>query len=349
MEPYKAGIIGLGFIGAGDQVSGDALGQRVENLDGTHAQALSAQSAIALVCGSSRDEGRRRRFEQRHPGVRTYADWRQMLERERLDILSVATYAPEHPEMVIAAAERGVRVIWCEKPIAPSPEEGNRMLDACARAGTLLVINHNRRFNPNYQRLRDLIAAGGLGTLTSVALRWPNGRLGNIGTHMIDALVMLAGQKVAAVSGTLDLAGKPDCRGERFRDPGGWGVLRLAGGLMATVDAADFAIGPPHLTVYGTDGCAVTGRDEVDIRYHDGRTEHWPSTRSQATSMHRAAEWIVNWLNTGKPAQAFETDPADSVHVLEAIAAFHISHERNAAWVELPLKGDDRRCVVRSG
>src|SRR5262249_11877033 len=59
---YRAGIIGLGFIGAADQVSGDALGQRVCDLDGTHLAALSGHPRIELIAGSSRDEARRERF-----------------------------------------------------------------------------------------------------------------------------------------------------------------------------------------------------------------------------------------------------------------------------------------------
>ena len=59
---YRAGIIGLGFIGGGDQVSGDALGQQVGDLDGTHLAALSSHPRVDLVAGSSRDEGRRLRF-----------------------------------------------------------------------------------------------------------------------------------------------------------------------------------------------------------------------------------------------------------------------------------------------
>ena len=86
---YRAGIIGLGFIGAGDPVSGDVLGQRVEDLGGTHFGALTAHSRVQLVAGSSRDEGRRRRFAERS-GLRTYADWREMLDTEALDIGSVA-------------------------------------------------------------------------------------------------------------------------------------------------------------------------------------------------------------------------------------------------------------------
>ena len=52
---YRAGIIGLGYIGAADQVSGDALGQQVSNLDGTHVGALSGNPRVELVAGSSRD------------------------------------------------------------------------------------------------------------------------------------------------------------------------------------------------------------------------------------------------------------------------------------------------------
>jgi hypothetical protein len=52
---YRAGIIGLGFIGARDQVSGDALGQQVRDLDGTHLAALAHCPRIKLVAGSSRD------------------------------------------------------------------------------------------------------------------------------------------------------------------------------------------------------------------------------------------------------------------------------------------------------
>ncbi len=78
----RAGIIGLGFIGAGDQVSGDRIGQSVANLDGHHRGALSNHPRIDLVSGSSRDSGRRERF-QADTGAKTYADWQEMLLKER--------------------------------------------------------------------------------------------------------------------------------------------------------------------------------------------------------------------------------------------------------------------------
>ena len=99
---YHAGIIGLGFIGAGDQISRDALGQRVENLDGTHIAAYSNHPSVRIVCGSSRDEGRRTRFFSRvDKDVRVYTDWREMIHSAKPDIISIAAYTPAHAEMVI--------------------------------------------------------------------------------------------------------------------------------------------------------------------------------------------------------------------------------------------------------
>lgn len=343
---YRAAIIGLGFIGGGDQVSGDAIGgQQVSNLDGTHAEALSKNERVQLVAGSSRDAGRRERFTQR-TGVKTYADWREMLDKERPAIVSVATYSPQHAEITIACAERGVRVIYCEKPIATRVVDAERMLAACEKAGALLVINHNRRFHAHHRRLRDEIARGLLGDLTSAALRWGNGRLGNVGTHLIDALCMLTGRKVEAVSATLDLSPKADCRGPDFHDPGGWGVMRLTGGLTATVDNSNYATGSALIILYGTKARATVGGTGIAIDFWDGRTDHWASQRGQSTSMDRAVAEIVEWLD-GRGA--FPYAAQDAVRTLEAIVAFHVSHARKAAWVELPPQGEDRHREVRSG
>jgi len=341
-DQYRAGIVGLGFIGAGDPVSGEALGQQVRHLDGTHAEALARNPRIALVAGSSRDDGRRTRFEQR-TGVRTYADWRAMLSRERLDIVSVATYSPTHAEITEACAKHGARVVYCEKPIAGSLPEAERMVSACAEAGTLLVVNHNRRFQPNCRRLRDLLASGGIGDLISGSLQWGSGRLGNVGTHIFDALRLIAGREVRAVSGTLDPSTRPDCRGDQFNDPGGWGLLRLDGGLMVTVDAANYGRAPLQMAVNGTLGRALTNGADVALEFWDGRREQWPRIQDGMTSMDRAVSEIVAWLDSGTP---FPYPGEEALRTLEVIVAFHVSHGRSAAWAELPLVGEDRRVRV---
>lgn len=342
---YRAAIIGLGFIGGADQVSGDALGQRVVDLDGTHFAALSSHPRIALVAGSSRDAGRRERFAERS-GAQTYSDWRQMLAEQDLDIVSVATYAPQHPEMVVSCAERGIPAIYCEKPIANNLPDAERMIAACQSAGSQLVINHNRQFDPDYAQVRDAIAEDRLGTLISGSLVWPSGRLGNVGTHMIDAIQLLASLPVTAVSGTLDLSGRPDCRGADFRDPGGCGVLRLGDNLLVTVDAADHSRVPARITLNGTQGAYCISGTEVYFTSWDGRRELVPSRRGAGSSMDRAVEEIVNDLDQRRSPNA----TAESARrTLEAIVAFHASHARNGAWTSLPLSDGDRQIVVHSG
>ena len=345
MADYRAGIIGLGFIGAGDQVSGDALGQRVEDLDGTHASSLAGHPQIELVAGSSRDQGRRDRFAQR-TGARTYADWRELLEREELDIVSVATYANVHADPTVACAEAGVRAVLCEKPIAQSVPDAERMVAACADAGALLVINHQRRFTSSFRKARAHLANGGLGELTSINAQWPTGRLGGVGSHVFDAIYHVTGRRIEAVSATLDLAGKPDARGPQFADPGCWGTMRLEGGLMATVDATDYGMAPWDVRVNGAEGRAFVGSDDVRLEYWDGRTEHWTNDDQVGTGMDVAVREIVDWLDGESD---FDYDPAETVQVLEAIAAFHASHAKNSAWVVLPLTGADRQIVVNSG
>jgi predicted dehydrogenase len=341
----RAGIIGLGFIGAGDQIAGDRIGQKVADLDGHHREALSRHPRIELVAGSSRDPGRRERFQQAS-GARTYANWRDMLAAEKLDIVSVASMTPDHPAQTIGCAQAGVRAVYCEKPIAPTLPDAERMIAACRQAGTLLVINHNRRFQPNYRRLAEFISSGELGDLVTAHLHWGSGRLGNVGTHFIDALRLLTRREVEAVSATLDLSARPDCRGSEFRDPGGWAVLRMTGGLMAMINAPDYAKDPAEIVVSGSRGRAVVRGNDVHLEFWDGRRTHWPSRRDGMTSMDVAVAEIVSALENGAtPSSPGEEALCD----LEVILGCHASHERNGAWTNLPLSGADRERILQSG
>ena len=235
---WRAAIIGLGFIGGGDQWSGDQIGgQQVSALadsNGWHAQALSRNPRVELVTGSSRDVGRRERFAASYgiPVGALYADWRRMLAAEDLDIVSVCTYTPQHEEMTVACAEAGVKVVWCEKPVAPTLAAKGRMEAACAARGALLFYNHVMRWDENMNKLAALIASGGLGpadgTMTG-RVQWGSGRLGVAGTHFLDAVAMLLG-RVVAVSATLDSPNLDPRSGALtngqpapdFDDPGGW-------------------------------------------------------------------------------------------------------------------------------
>ena len=343
---YKAAVIGLGFIGAADQVSGDALGQKVKDLDGTHARALAAHDRVTLVAGSSRDEGRRQRFAERMNVQRTYGDWREMLRREDLDVVSIATYTPWHAEITLACAEAGVRAVICEKPITASLRDADRVIDACRQHGVLLAVNHPRRWHPLWQSVRDEIREGTIGQISHLAVHWPSGRMGNIGTHMFDAAAFLLDSRPEAVSGTLDPFVPPDCRGPEFHDPGGWGIVRFANAVRVHVDAAARDGLPFGFRIFGSLGWIDVGREDIDIHLWTGQTKTIACPTHRPSSLAVGVDEVVTCLTGGGDVSATGEGARDA---LEVVVAFHVSDKLGGRWVSLPLEGDDRDLEVMTG
>jgi predicted dehydrogenase len=264
----------------------------------------------------------------------------------------VATYTPSHREIVETCAEARIPVIYCEKPVANTLSDAEKMVETCKNAGSLLVINHNRRFSRIYRRLRDLLADGLLGEIRTVLLQWGRGRLGNVGTHAFDAVSMLLNSDITAVAGTLDKSGKPDCRGSDFSDPGGWGLLRFSDGLVGTVSAPDYGAQPISFEICGTDGSVLIRGGEVSITMYSGVSPQWDDISDfgeidpSQTSMDVAVNEIVAWLDTRK---TFPYEPKCAIDALEIITAFHVSDRHNSAWIDLPLTGSDRDIYINSG
>jgi len=89
-------------------------------------------------------------------------DLDELLAREDIDAVLVASWTHAHAEPTIKAAQAGKHV-FCEKPIAPTVEEAEAMLSACARAGVKLMVGFVRRFDNEWLKLRELIQQGVIG------------------------------------------------------------------------------------------------------------------------------------------------------------------------------------------
>ena len=122
-------------------------------------------------------------------------------------------------------------------------------------------------------------------------------------------------------------------------------MLRLEGGAIVTVDAADYATIPMRFCFNGTRARAVCESERIAIEFPDGRSERLTSG-PQRPSMDVAVGEIVDWLDGKVP---FTSDAQEAVDTLETIVAFHASHRRGAAWTALPLRGTDREIAVNSG
>ena len=123
--------------------------------------------------------------------------------------------------------------------------------------------------------------------------------------------------------------------------------MRMQDGTMVTVDAADYNAMGNEIRVNCERGRVIAGEwDEVTFEYWDGRRETWPSKVGEASGMSVAVDEIVQHLDGTAP---FPYPGEQAYNTLEAIIAFHASHARNGAWVELPLMGEDRKIFLNSG
>jgi predicted dehydrogenase len=110
--------------------------------------------------------------------------------------VSICTRNNQHVEPTIAAAGAGVKGIIVEKPMAMNLQDADRMIEACQRAGTKLLVDHTMRFEANYRHLKSLIEQGAIGDLTSIEVL----AIGDLGelthniTHSFDTLCMFAGK-----------------------------------------------------------------------------------------------------------------------------------------------------------
>jgi predicted dehydrogenase len=113
-----------------------------------------------------------------------YADYREMLDAERPDIVDVCSWHRQHAEMTIAAAARKPRAIICQKPMALSLGEADAMLTACERNGVSLFIAFQRPHHATWLKARELIRSGVIGRIQQIAID-DGGNILNTNSHNI--------------------------------------------------------------------------------------------------------------------------------------------------------------------
>ncbi|MGA2145367.1 MAG: Gfo/Idh/MocA family oxidoreductase [Bryobacteraceae bacterium] len=102
------------------------------------------------------------------PGAKTYSDYRKLLaERNDIDAVVVITPSFLHAEVTVAALDRGLPVL-CEKPMATTVEDANRMIEASRKSGKLLYIGFQKRLVPTTEKMHELAAAGEIGPIELV-------------------------------------------------------------------------------------------------------------------------------------------------------------------------------------
>lgn len=224
MNAYRVGIVGLSWITSEPARAGShpVLGNAAPH---SHLSALAAIPSVTVVAGCDIVPEARDRFVESWsatwPGITTYADYKEMLATEDLDIVCVATPDHLHGDVVRLAAESGVRGIFCEKPISVNLEDVDSMIEAIERNRVVVNVNHTRRWMPVYVAARERIRSGAIGKLAQVTVHFGGERamLWRNHSHFLDMITYFAEGSPAWVVGDLE-PGFEDY-GTRYRGNGG--------------------------------------------------------------------------------------------------------------------------------
>ena len=170
-----------------------------------HAEAMKRNAdAFELVAGVARHRESMDAFAAEYP-CRGYTDMRELYAKERLDGVTVSTFAPDREEHVLAAIAAGVKNVLIEKPLALSMGAALRMKAAAEKAGARLFVSFQRRYGHPFEAVREAVESGRLGELVSIELAQPCPNALDFGPHFINAaLFFLGGRKALNVQGAAE-------------------------------------------------------------------------------------------------------------------------------------------------
>src|SRR5262245_30742636 len=164
--------------------------------------------------------------------VKPYADYREMLDKEKPQIVSVADrFLDAHKDMVIACARAGAS-IFLEKPMARDLAEADAMVTACEMHHVKLAIAHQTRYSPRLEHVKEMITNGDLGDILELRGRGKEDTRGGgedlmvLGTHIMDLMRLFAGDARWCFA-TVGHGGRPATKADVR--PGGEGIGPLLG------------------------------------------------------------------------------------------------------------------------
>ncbi|MCX6376285.1 MAG: Gfo/Idh/MocA family oxidoreductase, partial [Armatimonadetes bacterium] len=187
-----------------------------------------------LVAVMDVDQKRAECAQQKLGAKRWYTDYEKVLEDDEVEAVILVSPGWCHEPQTVAAAKAAKHVL-CEKPMARTIEECDRMIAACDRAGVTLMIAHMKRFNRSFRKVHDMIRNGDIGEVFAVRGLWDEparwlgedgtfrsdarslgGHWHDHGTHMSDLSCWWVGSPVARVNGAIGSIGQYMTMGDDF-------------------------------------------------------------------------------------------------------------------------------------
>lgn len=318
-----------------------------------HAWAMANTAGVLLVAACARSQVNRDGFVREFPGVKTYADYREMLFQERPALVSICAYPRDREAMVMAALEAGATRLWVEKPFAISTTSARRMLAAVKAKGASLVVNHQRRYSQVALWMRESVAEGRIGEVIQASVVQPCPDLLDFGSHLVDlALSALPGDQPtrAFAAAMVDPAqrhlGLPSDRQLI-------GSVHFASGARLLVEAGELLPGrQPIIRIDGSHGFIELhvgvpkgARSVYRARYRDGCTVENPALIEHFHHDNRRFNLfydrlLPDWLDSAATGRPCLVDGDEALRGLDCmLGLLHSAAQRKP--LALPYLSDD--------
>ncbi|KRQ87429.1 Glucose--fructose oxidoreductase precursor [Caloramator mitchellensis] len=277
----KFAIIGCGRISY----------KHVEGIINNHEEAeLVATCDVDIEKAKAKADEYRKKFPEAR--VNEYIDYKEMLQKEDIDVVTIATESGYHPEIAIYCMNAGKHVV-VEKPMALSTQDADRMIETAKKKNVKLCVCHQNRFNKPIQMLRKALDEGRFGKLINgmASIRWnrnmsyytqapwrgtwelDGGTLMNQCIHDIDLLQWMMGGEIDSVYAQTGRFVR-DIEAEDF----GAIVVRFKNGAIGIIEGSA-CVYPKNLeetlSIFGENGSVVIGGLAVNRietwRFADGK------------------------------------------------------------------------------
>ncbi|MEM7133995.1 MAG: Gfo/Idh/MocA family oxidoreductase [Chloroflexota bacterium] len=342
MKTYRAAVIGCSRMGG--FIDNEVIGAPKHVPPYSHAAGFTYCDRTELVACADLRHDVMEAFGKSYnvPKASQYTDYREMIDRENLDIVSVATQPEPRAEIVIHAAEHGIKAIYAEKAFSASLAEADKMVEALERNQVFLNLGTNRRWSVAYDKMKEAIHGGELGALRTL-IAYNNGTLFNTGSHMFDTLVHLNNDApVEWVQATLPDGDQIFDGDIMTEDPRAEGIIRFANGVTAYAMLSPRGV---EFEAICEDGVISALNDGMEWHYRrrvpvdpQGRTglvtEDFPEV-PPASSTLRLVEDLVHSLDTGEPSRC---GPRVALLNMELIFGFIESHRKGGVRISLPIQ-----------
>ena len=318
-----------------------------------HAPLIAATDGLVVSNIVTSSAARARQAAAEHPEARVVGSVEDLWAATPPDLVVVATANDSHVRIASAAIEHGVPVV-VEKPAAVAAEEAEALVEQAERAGVMLTVFQNRRWDTDQLTLRRLIEDGALGEITRYESRFERWRpsldqtkpreilapeegggvLLDLGVHLVDQALALFGS-ITEVYAEIDSRRRAPAEDDVFV------ALRHASGTISHLHASAVTPSPgPRLRVQGTNGgFLVSHLDPQEAALRAGArpdtVDEWGKPEEQEYGRLIAGERSVpvppepgDWprfytllrdaLRNGGPLPVDPRDAVDTLRVLEA-------------------------------